>query len=82
MAPTQDRATIPSTGNPASRHGYAPVNGLQMYYEITGTGHPVVFIHPALGFGGLEKFPTLTERHGDRPQSSDGAIRRAADAPQ
>jgi pimeloyl-ACP methyl ester carboxylesterase len=45
------------------RHGYAPVNGLQMYYEIEGTGDPLVFIHPAFGFGGLEKFPSLTHRH-------------------
>lgn len=45
------------------QHGYAPVNGLQLYYEIEGTGDPLVFIHPALGFGGLEKFPTLTQRH-------------------
>ena len=44
-------------------HGYAPVNGLQMHYEIEGTGDPLVFIPPALGFGGLEKFPSLTQRH-------------------
>jgi pimeloyl-ACP methyl ester carboxylesterase len=47
----------------ATRHGYAPVNGLQMYYEIEGAGDPLVFIHPALGLAGLEKFPTLTKRH-------------------
>lgn len=45
------------------KHGYAPVNGLQLYYEIEGTGDPLVFIHPALGFGGLEKFPSLTQHH-------------------
>src|SRR6187399_3521799 len=27
--------------------GYAPVNGLKMYYEIQGTGEPVVLIHGA-----------------------------------
>ncbi len=26
--------------------GYAPVNGLSMYYEIVGEGKPAVFIHP------------------------------------
>ncbi|HYH11576.1 MAG TPA: alpha/beta hydrolase [Thermomicrobiales bacterium] len=31
------------------RTGYAPVNGLQMYYEIHGAGHPLVMLH-----GGLE----------------------------
>ena len=25
--------------------GYAPVNGLKMYYEIHGTGDPVVLLH-------------------------------------
>src|SRR6266542_1428778 len=29
--------------------GYAPVNGLQMYYEIHGTGQPLVLLHRALG---------------------------------
>jgi pimeloyl-ACP methyl ester carboxylesterase/GNAT superfamily N-acetyltransferase len=29
--------------------GYAPVNGLQMYYEIHGRGEPVVLIHGAFG---------------------------------
>lgn len=31
------------------RTGYAPVNGLQMYYEIHGAGDPLVLLH-----GGLE----------------------------
>src|SRR5687767_1031626 len=26
-------------------YGYAPVNGLKMYYEIHGTGMPLVLIH-------------------------------------
>ncbi len=29
----------------APRSGYAPVNGLQMYYEIHGTGQPLVVLH-------------------------------------
>ena len=29
------------------RSGYAPVNGLQMYYEIHGTGRPLVVLHGA-----------------------------------
>lgn len=51
------------SGKSKAVHGYAPVNGLQMYYEIHGTGDPLVFIHPALGFAGLESFPALTEGH-------------------
>src|SRR5882672_11845251 len=27
--------------------GYAPVNGLKMYYEIRGSGEPVVLLHGA-----------------------------------
>src|SRR6266704_2334290 len=38
--------------------GYAPVNGLRMYYEVHGTGRPLVLLHGglmtiALSFGGL-----------------------------
>src|SRR5512145_103017 len=29
--------------------GYAPVNGLQMYYEIHGSGMPLVLLHGAFG---------------------------------
>ena len=29
--------------------GYAPVNGLQMYYEIYGTGEPLLLLHGAFG---------------------------------
>jgi pimeloyl-ACP methyl ester carboxylesterase len=38
--------------------GHAPVNGLKMYYEITGEGKPAVFIHPVVGHCGL--IPGLT----------------------
>ncbi|RPI24888.1 MAG: alpha/beta hydrolase [Chloroflexota bacterium] len=37
--------------NTPARTGYAPVNGLQMYYEIHGTGQPLVLIHGA--FSGI-----------------------------
>lgn len=30
---------------PATTSGYAPVNGLKLYYEIHGTGMPLVLIH-------------------------------------
>src|SRR5215469_4172388 len=44
-------------------HGYAPVNGLKMYYETEGTGDPLVFIPPAFGFAGQESFPELVQNH-------------------
>jgi pimeloyl-ACP methyl ester carboxylesterase len=37
-------------GQPASppagkKHGYAPVNGLKMYYEVHGAGRPLILLH-------------------------------------
>jgi pimeloyl-ACP methyl ester carboxylesterase len=43
--------------------GYAPVNDLQMYYEIEGTGSPLVFVPAAFGFAGLHSFPELIRSH-------------------
>jgi pimeloyl-ACP methyl ester carboxylesterase len=40
-------ATTPQTG-------YAPVNGLNMYYAIYGTGEPLILLHG--GFGLTEMF--------------------------
>jgi len=37
--------------------GYAPVNGLKLYYEIHGSGEPLVLLHGGLGAG--EMFTTL-----------------------
>jgi pimeloyl-ACP methyl ester carboxylesterase len=34
--------------------GYAPVNGISLYYEIHGTGEPVVLLHG--GLGAIEMF--------------------------
>src|SRR6516225_5062674 len=41
------------------RTGYAPVNGLKMYYEIKGVGKPAVYIHPNVSHCGL--IPGLTK---------------------
>jgi pimeloyl-ACP methyl ester carboxylesterase len=43
--------------------GYAPVNGLKMYYEIEGTGDPLVCIPPAFGYAGVNSYPALIETH-------------------
>src|SRR5262249_28369247 len=44
---------------------YAEVNGLKMYYEIHGSGRPLVLLHGAFGFAeGWSAFlPTLTKTH-------------------
>jgi pimeloyl-ACP methyl ester carboxylesterase len=34
-----------SSAAPAVKSGYAPVNGLKLYYEIRGTGEPLVLLH-------------------------------------
>jgi pimeloyl-ACP methyl ester carboxylesterase len=34
---------------PAVKTGYAPVNGLRLYYEIHGAGEPLVLLHGGLG---------------------------------
>lgn len=47
----------------AATRGYAPVNGLRMYYEIEGIGDPLVFIPPAFGIAGRVSFPGLVDRH-------------------
>lgn len=40
---------IPSNGQPVkpSKSGYAPVNGISMYYEVYGEGRPIVLLHGA-----------------------------------
>jgi len=34
---------------PNAKSGYAPVNGLQMYYEIHGEGEPLIVLHGGVG---------------------------------
>jgi len=43
LAPTQ------LTTSKTVKTGYAPVNGLRMYYEIHGTGKPLILIHGGAG---------------------------------
>src|SRR6266566_3876084 len=52
-----------STNNPAGQ--YAAVNGINLYYEMHGTGRPLIMLHG--GFGTFEMFtalaPTLAQNH-------------------
>lgn len=48
----------------AARSGYVSVNGLNMYYEIHGTGLPLVLLHGALSATGTsfgKLLPSLAE---------------------
>lgn len=38
---------------PAPTSGYAPVDGLKMYYEVRGAGQPLILIHGGLGSTGM-----------------------------
>ena len=50
--------SAPSARPTEKKTGYAEVNGLRMYYEISGEGEPAVYIHPVLSHSGL--VPRLT----------------------
>jgi pimeloyl-ACP methyl ester carboxylesterase len=39
--------TPPCFSQPTNDKGYAPVNGLKMYYEVYGSGKPLVLLHGA-----------------------------------
>ena len=55
---TTEKNTAPNPGAPAKpvKKGYAPVNGLQLYYEIYGKGEPMILLHG--GLGAIEMFTT------------------------
>jgi pimeloyl-ACP methyl ester carboxylesterase len=54
--PPQKEAPMstPTTPTTPAKTGYAPVNGMRLYYEIRGTGDPVILLHGAIG--SLEMF--------------------------
>ena len=55
--------TASNTNNPVGN--YAPVNGIELYYEIHGTGEPLIMLHG--GFGTFDMFgalsPVLAQNH-------------------
>jgi hypothetical protein len=56
-----EKSASTDTGGPAVKvqGNYASVNGLKMYYEIHGTGRPLVLLHGAFGWATV--FPTLAK---------------------
>jgi pimeloyl-ACP methyl ester carboxylesterase len=64
FAQAETKAATP-TAETTPQSGYAPVNGLQMYYEIHGSGEPLVLLHGAFGAIDLwgPMLTTLAEHH-------------------
>jgi pimeloyl-ACP methyl ester carboxylesterase len=59
-AEPRDQSGKPETGpTTEKKQGYAAVNGLKMYYEIHGTGKPLVLLHGAFGWATV--FPSLAK---------------------
>src|SRR6266571_3933796 len=58
---TSDRTTTQAKGNGQ----YAEVNGINLYYEIHGSGPPLILLHGGLGSGEMfgPVVPLLAERH-------------------
>jgi pimeloyl-ACP methyl ester carboxylesterase len=61
-------AQTPTEGTPMStptKSGYAPVNGVEVFYQVYGKGDPIVLLHG--GFGAIEMFGpmigALAENH-------------------
>jgi pimeloyl-ACP methyl ester carboxylesterase len=57
-----------TTGSTTTTKGtgkYAEVNGINLYYEIHGTGRPLILLHGGLGSGEMfgPVLPALAERH-------------------
>jgi pimeloyl-ACP methyl ester carboxylesterase len=52
-AATSTKQVKPAKAATAPKTGYAPVNGLQLYYEIHGNGEPLVLLHGGLGAGSM-----------------------------
>ena len=68
MAAAEDKwMTLPVPGPmpAASESGYAPVNGIQMYYAIYGAGDPVILLHGGLGNADYwsNQVPELAKSH-------------------
>ena len=65
--------------------GYLPVNGLQMYYEIHGTGQPLVLLHgafSAIGTSFGQLLPGLAQtRQVDRLRAAGARAHRRYRSP-
>lgn len=57
--------TAETSGDPQGAGGFADVNGLHLYYEIHGTGRPIILLHGGLmsGEAYAPVLPALTDHH-------------------
>lgn len=71
--------TTDQTVNAEGTGRYAGVNGLHMYYEIHGSGRPLILLHGGLGSGEMfgPILPTLAEHHQVIPVDLQGHGRTA-----
>ncbi len=64
MLPSEHTITL-DRADSVVKSGYAPVNGLMMYYQIRGVGNPLIILHGGLGstemFGA--ELPQLARHH-------------------
>ena len=58
---TMTSSSAMRNGKVEKKRGYAPVNGLSMYYEVQGTGKPLVYIPMGFGVAGTTELPALTQ---------------------
>src|ERR1700694_2074562 len=72
MSSTSRGVTVPDEEREAQAAGggksegvgkYADVNGIKLYYEIHGTGHPLILLHGGLGASSMfgPNLPTLAQ---------------------
>jgi pimeloyl-ACP methyl ester carboxylesterase len=57
---------VTAEADPSPKTGFAPINGLEMYYEVAGSGPPLVLLHGALvsiDLSWRQVIPALAERH-------------------
>src|SRR5262249_43941744 len=65
IAMAASAAALAEPNTAPAKTGYAPVNGLKLYYEIYGTGEPLILLHGGLGSTGMFAgiLPQLTKSH-------------------
>jgi pimeloyl-ACP methyl ester carboxylesterase len=49
LIPIASSLALAQAPAPAAKSGYGPVNGLKLYYEVRGTGQPLILVHGGLG---------------------------------